>query len=175
MGADKTFRNAYDLDSDWQIWSKNSKYCKSVAENINRWIKYEIMDEGELFLVLQEDDQYWPCSFHSVFKCDVERTHMDEWKSDKINISLSLSLPWLAELIWNFQRKACDTLVIYWYVSVCQEHEFYTLYTIWLFTYLTRDPYLYVEKICHVDKFQISPHLSCGEIWNVSTFQMWRI
>ena len=68
--------------------------------------------------------QYWPCSFHSVFKCDVERTHMDEWKSDKINIPLSL--PWLAELIWNFQRKACDTLVIYWYVSVCQEHEFYT-------------------------------------------------
>ena len=124
MGADKTFRNAYDQDSDYKIWSKNSKYCKSVAENINCWIKYEIVDEGELFLVLQEDDQYWPCSFYSVFKCDVERTHMDEWKSDKINIPLSL--PWLAELIWNFQRKACDTLVIYWYVSVCQEHEFYT-------------------------------------------------
>ena len=30
------------------------------------------------------------------------------------------------------------------------------------------------EKICHVEKIQISPHLSCGEIRNVSTSIMWR-
>ena len=30
------------------------------------------------------------------------------------------------------------------------------------------------EKICHVEKFQISPHLSCEEIWNCSTSIMWR-
>ena len=30
------------------------------------------------------------------------------------------------------------------------------------------------EKICHVEKFQISSHLPCGEIWNCSTSIMWR-
>ena len=51
----------------------------------------------------------------------------------------------------------------------------YMILNPWHTSYLSRVHGSYPwRKICHVEKFQISIHLSWGEIWNFSPLIMWR-